>query len=65
MYDNEGNFWAGFALAALFNFLGILICLAINTPKTKKGALAGWLVTVLADIITLIIVLCMVKGYGY
>ena len=39
--EEKGSFGGGFALGFVLGIIGMIICIAINKPKTIKGAVWG------------------------
>lgn len=53
---DKGSRFGGFLLGFIFGVVGLIIALCIDTPKTKRGAVAGFFVSIALKVI---IVICI------
>lgn len=56
---DKGSRFGGFLLGFIFGVVGLIIALCIDTPKTKRGAVAGFFVSIALKVI---IVICIWLG---
>lgn len=54
-YKSQGSFGAGFAIGFFLSFIGLIIAHAIKQSKTKRGALAGFIVEIGIGLIVLLV----------
>lgn len=62
--EEKGSFGGGFVLGFVLGIIGMIICIAINKPKTIKGAVWGFVIWILVLIIFCLPPMCAAFG-GY
>ena len=56
MSKGEGSFLAGLILGLFMNFMGLIIGIAIDKPRTRRGAIVGFILSIVPYIILIIFV---------
>lgn len=63
----EGSYGAGIALGFLVGLIGLIICIVLNQPLTKKGAIHGFIARLVIGgiffIIYLTVIINLVSGW--
>ena len=67
-YD-EGSYWAGFALGFFLGLIGLIIAIAIDKSETKRGAVTGFIISIVISVVAVGCVICsagaMLEGLVY
>ena len=58
--QEEGSFLVGFALAYFLTFIGCIIALLIDKPRTKKGAIWGLIFEFITALVVLMVFILFV-----
>lgn len=53
---DKGTYAGGFILALLLGFIGLIIALCVGQEETRKGALHGFLFSI---VITVVVIICV------
>ena len=61
--NNEGSYWGGWWLGFLLGLIGLIISLAIDKPETKKGALHGFITSIVICVVAGVCIYCAGLGY--
>lgn len=56
----EGSYAGGFILALLLGFIGLIIALCVGQEETRKGALHGFLFSI---VITVVVIICIYQRF--
>jgi len=56
MSRGEGSFLAGLILGLFMNLMGLIIGIAIDKPKTRNGAIVGFILSIVPHILLIIYV---------
>lgn len=51
---NEGSYGGGFALGFLLGVIGLIVAICINKPKTRKGAVTGFFISIALNVVVAI-----------
>ena len=54
----EGSYWAGFALGFFLGLIGLIIAIAIDKSETKRGAVTGFIISIVISVVAVGCVIC-------
>lgn len=61
-YKNEGNYGGGFILGFLVGLIGLVIALCLDQSETKRGAVHGFIVSIVVSTILGLCYACTIYG---
>ena len=56
----EGSYGGGFAVGFLLGLIGLIICIEIDKPQTRRGAAHGFIVRIVSAVIITAFSICAV-----
>lgn len=60
--EDEGSFWLGFILSCTLGIIGIIIALCLNQSETKRGAIKGFVVSLIIGVVLGLFFSCTLLG---
>ena len=58
-YRDQGSYGAGFALGFILGLVGLIIAIAIDKPETRRGAVTGFIVSLVIGIVAAVCIICV------
>ena len=58
-YRDQGSYGAGFALGFFLGLIGLIIAMAIDKPETRRGAVTGFIVSLVISIVAVVCIVCV------